>query len=134
MYWKAPDVNLKKGWLYNVKQLPHLVCLPCWKGRVLRLVKAAVKQRLTLRAQLLHGNESSLWLNISVPLCSIHVRIHCSPLMLGHTPSCRHDHRLLLLDQLPVLAMSPSTSDYGRWHRGKLPLLALTIRILSSWR
>ena len=100
----------------------------------MRLVKAVVKQRLALRAQLLHGNESALWLNVGVPLCSIHVRIYCSPLMLGHTPSCRHDHRLLLLDQLPVLAMSPSTSDYGRWHRGKLPLLALTIRILSSWR
>ena len=75
-----------------------LVFLPSWKGRVLRLVKAVVKQRLTLRAQLLHGNKSSLWLNVGVPLCSVHVGIHCSPLMLGHSSSCRHDHWLLLLE------------------------------------
>jgi len=109
-------------------------CKPSWKGRVLRLFKAVVKQRLILRAQLLHGNKGTLWLNVGVPLCSIHVGIYCSPLMLGHTPSCRHDHRLLLLDQLSVLAMPSSTSDYWRWDRGKLPLLALTIRILSSGR
>ena len=117
-----------------IQKNKYLVCLPSWKGRVLRLFKAVVKQRLTLWAQLLHWNEGTLWLNVGVPLCSIHVGIYCSPLMLGHTPSCRHDHRLLLLDQLPVLAMPPSTSDYGRWHWGKLPLLALAIRILSSGR
>ena len=54
--------------------------------------------------------------------------------MLSHPSSCRHDHRLLLLDQFSVLAVSSPTSDDGSRHRGKLPLLALPVRILSSRR
>ena len=101
------------------------------------LLKAVVEQGLLLLQELLlrellHGDAVALLLNIGSSLAWVALR----PLaVLRHPSPGRHDHWLLLLDQLSpssVVVREPPASppDDGGGSLGKAPLLPLAVRIL----